>query len=245
MRDSEKLLKQNKVFDVVISRHFIEHVISPRQWVSNLKKVLNPGGFLIIETPNAFFSLKRGLVEGFSLQHLQGFSSYSLNYTLDHEGLAATTIEETPHNLIVLAVQGKSQNQEMIASWDSTVQQFDQKLGGNLKKIEGIISEYVQKKGKIGMWGAGGFGQAALTLYNIPKDSINFIVDSDPQKWELQYLDNSIPIISPEQAKSFDPDLFIITSMYSESIMKNILEMDFKTSILNIFPEVSYEANVR
>jgi SAM-dependent methyltransferase len=242
--DSEKLLNQNRTFDVVISRHFIEHVISPRDWINQLKQVLNPNGFIVVETPNISFHLKQGLVEVFSLQHLQAFSSYSLNYTLEKAGFLTKTLEETPNNLIVLATQGKSSNQKKMSTWTSTVQQFDQKLEVNRNYIQEIILDYFNKKRTICMWGAGGFGMAALTLYNVHEEHINFIVDSDPRKWELHYIDNSIPIISPEQGKKLKPDLIIITSMYSKNIIKLIHDMEFNVSILKIFPEVSHEINI-
>jgi SAM-dependent methyltransferase len=242
--DGEKFLKQDMTFDIVISRHFIEHVIDPRQWVSQLKKVLNPGGVLIIETPNALYHLERGLIEGFSLQHLQGFSSESLKYALGCEDFVPTVMENNSQNLIVLAEQRKSQIPDVISEWSFSAQKFSQKLDNNIILIQQTLLEFVKKKLVISMWGAGGFGQAAITLYNIPKESINFIIDSDPQKWKLHYIDNSIPIISPEEAKKMEPDLIIITSMYSNNINSMILEMDFKASKLIIFPEVIYEANL-
>lgn len=44
--------KPDETFDVVIMFQLIEHVDDPATVVSQVRKVLNPGGLLIIETPN-------------------------------------------------------------------------------------------------------------------------------------------------------------------------------------------------
>ena len=93
------------------------------------------------------------------------------------------------------------------------------------------------------MWGAGSSGSSALSYYKIPSDYINFIIDSDPNKWEMEFISNSIPIISPEKAKLNCPDLIIIASMYHRTIKKTIKKMGFNSSTLSIFPDVDYKNN--
>jgi len=41
------------LFDFVLSRHTIEHMIEPKKFIANLACVTNPGGILVVETPNA------------------------------------------------------------------------------------------------------------------------------------------------------------------------------------------------
>jgi SAM-dependent methyltransferase len=237
--DAEEFLKQGFTFDIVISRHFIEHVTSPREWAKSLKKILNPNGLLIIETPNVSFYLNQGLLEIFSLQHLQGFSSASLNYTLMNEGLKTLIIEDTPNNLIVLAESGLNEEGNQKNNWLQLATNFSKKLEENKKLLQECIVGYISQNKTITMWGAGGFGLAALMLYGVPSEQITYIIDSDSKKWDLEYLNYSIPVISPQKARKNPPDVIIITSMYSKSIQKTIVEMGFKVSVLTIFPKVS------
>ena len=72
-------------FDIIISRHFIEHVFEPYEYIKAFGKVLKHNGVLIIETPNIEHFLK-GL-EVFSLQHISLFSEASLKYALENQGL--------------------------------------------------------------------------------------------------------------------------------------------------------------
>ena len=71
-------------YDFVITRHLIEHIVNPINWLKNLLKVLKVDGKLVIETPNVDFFLKRGLPSVFSLQHLQYFTKYSLSILLNN-----------------------------------------------------------------------------------------------------------------------------------------------------------------
>ncbi len=63
-------------FDLVISMDVIEHVPEPLPWVSELVRVLKPGGRLFLTTPNYGFS-SLGLIERTALEaiaRVQGFS---------------------------------------------------------------------------------------------------------------------------------------------------------------------------
>ncbi len=236
----ETFLKKTETFDIVISRHFIEHLIHPGEWVENLAKILSSKGILVVETPNIEFYLEKGLLEAFSLQHLQGFTSISLEYLLNKEGMRVIQIEETPNNLIVVAEKDVVTNKTKINSWQEVVAHFEIQLQKNKAKLREIISPFINNHKTIGLWGAGGFGLAALLLYEIPFQPLSFIIDSDKQKWDMQYLNYSIPIISPEAAKEKQPDLIVITSMYSESILQQIQRLNYRTHVLTVFPEVVY-----
>ena len=202
-------------------------------------KILNPAGVLLIETPNIQFYLERGLLEVFSLQHVHGFSSDSLDYVLNKNEMNVIEIEKTPDNLIALAQKGSSSKNDNVNNWEDIITDFKKKHNKNKRKIKEIISEFTEDNKTIAMWGAGGFGLAAITLYDIPAEGISFYIDVDSNKWGMEYLNNAIPIISPQNAKHLKPDLIIITSMYSRSIKQQIAKMAFQTRILTIFPKIS------
>ena len=63
-------------------------------------------------------------------------------------------------------------------------------------------------------------------------------IDSDSKKWGKQYLDHSIPIISPTKAKKKEPSLIVITSYYTDNIKHQINKMKFSAKVLAIFPTV-------
>ena len=42
----------DSVFDIVIAKHVVEHLIHPEQAIAEMSRVLKPGGLLILATPN-------------------------------------------------------------------------------------------------------------------------------------------------------------------------------------------------
>lgn len=52
-------------FDVILMSHLLEHIVCPKEYVSNLIEHLNAGGLLVIEVPNdnSYFLSKKFIVE--------------------------------------------------------------------------------------------------------------------------------------------------------------------------------------
>ena len=46
------MVKELGTFDVVFSYHVIEHLLYPEKFIENVYKILKPGGYFILGTPN-------------------------------------------------------------------------------------------------------------------------------------------------------------------------------------------------
>ncbi len=51
---------RDESFDMVVSSHVLEHLLSPLRYLSEIKRVLIPGGLLWLVTPNRLFSSPHG-----------------------------------------------------------------------------------------------------------------------------------------------------------------------------------------
>lgn len=82
--ENEKLPFEDNSFDLVTSFQVIEHVFHLKNYLHEIKRVLKPGGLLLITTPDKETRL-------FSIQnpwnyfHITEFSSYSLNKILSRD----------------------------------------------------------------------------------------------------------------------------------------------------------------
>jgi ubiquinone biosynthesis O-methyltransferase len=98
-------------FDVVFCSEVIEHMTSPEVLVSEMKRVLKPGGRLVLTTPNSAFWLYRVLaVLGYTVgelqhpKHFQFFSRRSLLKLLETTGLKRK--ETTGRNMYLIVPGG-------------------------------------------------------------------------------------------------------------------------------------------
>ncbi len=230
--NSKFFIKKNLKYDLVFSRHFLEHMINPSKILKEKIKILRKNGLIIIEVPNIQYYLKKSLLEVFSLQHIHGFSLNSLGKLLKKFNLKIIKVNEFSENIIIIAQKKPKKI--------NAVKIKDFKFNNNIKKnkilIKKKIDYYFRKNKKIVFWGAGGFSVAATFLYGIKERYISYIVDSDNKKESMEFLHNSIKIFSKSKLNFDHPDLIIITSYYSEDILKIIKKNKYKVDVLKIFP---------
>jgi SAM-dependent methyltransferase len=82
-------------FDVVASFHVIEHVDSPRSFIQAAAERLNPGGLLVIETPNIDalpFKILKSKWRQFIPEHYYFFSPGTMTKLLSDQGLKVGSI---------------------------------------------------------------------------------------------------------------------------------------------------------
>jgi SAM-dependent methyltransferase len=85
-------LAERESFDALFAFELIEHVLSPSDFFESAKRLLKPGGFLILSTPNLDCAKAIGLENwlGFqvSLEHLYYFSAATLSRFSERQGFA-------------------------------------------------------------------------------------------------------------------------------------------------------------
>ena len=94
-RDVEKdSLQDLGTFDVILCSHIIEHLVSPAGFLKKLKRLLNPGGVIILIVPSMASSgfgqsaskLILGSPAGYSEGHLYGFTAQSMELMIRAAG---------------------------------------------------------------------------------------------------------------------------------------------------------------
>lgn len=237
--ESSYFTEKKECFDIVILRHFIEHVYSPASLLLDIKKVLTKDGVIIIETPNVEYYLKHGSFETFNLQHLQAFSLYSVNEVFKKASLNLVSYKITPQNLIVVASEGGKVFSCKSNLWKEYLPKFRQNFQDNVGLCKNYMKPFLSKNKKIALWGAGGFCGDFFSLYDIDEKWISYVVDIDERKWSMCFMGNNLEICSPQRLITENVDLIIITSMYCKEIIKQIRKMRIGSDIIKLHPKVS------
>jgi len=71
--DTDEILDQNLKFDFVTLFHVVEHFYEPSTEFERIHRLLNPGGYLVIETPNS----NDALISFYKNQEFQNFTYWS------------------------------------------------------------------------------------------------------------------------------------------------------------------------
>ena len=87
--------------------------------------------------------------------------------------------------------------------------------------------------------GAGDYLYQLFHSFPFLKEFISFIIDNDKKKWGLTFIENNIKIISPKKVNLKKFKIIIITSsMFLQSIKKDLLTRGFKGKILSVHPKL-------
>jgi len=231
----QKLLSKKKFFDVIIARHVLEHLKSPENFLRDLSDVSTEGSLVFLEVPNGEYYLKYGLSEVFSLQHIHLFTIKSIYFLLKKLNYNLIFFNNKNSNLY-LVIQKNKPLKKIVFYNNNLFEKFKKNFLLNNKNINNILEKFSNKK--ICFWGAGGFACAAFYLYKIDKKNISFLIDSDKSKLGKEFIGINIPVLSPTEGLSLKPDLIVITSYYSNDIIRSIKKYDSLVKILTIYPKV-------
>lgn len=95
------LKNQSKKYDVVLLMHVLEHVLEPIELLNELKKIIAPGGILVIQVPNDFSELQLHLLNNGMIDkpfwvvipdHISYFTKDSLINIGEHCGWKLNTL---------------------------------------------------------------------------------------------------------------------------------------------------------
>jgi 2-polyprenyl-3-methyl-5-hydroxy-6-metoxy-1,4-benzoquinol methylase/predicted RNA-binding Zn-ribbon protein involved in translation (DUF1610 family) len=102
-------LREDELFDVVVSFEVIEHLFNPKAFVANMARLLKPGGIILLVCPNGkgFDVETLGVLSNtVDHEHLNYFNPQSLGGLLERSGLKVLE-QSTPGKLDVELVRNK------------------------------------------------------------------------------------------------------------------------------------------
>ena len=230
---NSKNLPNNK-FDVVLSRHVIEHLSDPNKFISNIDKITHKNSTVVIETPNFDYYLKKNKTECFSFQHISCFNIFSLQLLFKKHGFICFK-KKVGQNIIVFFK--KSKNLKIKVKNNIILQNYSNYKSNiiiqkdNFKKIFSIKDE------KFVVWGTGGYAITLIYLLLMKLEKISFFIDTNKSNSNKKFIGINKNIRTIDYAKSHKNkyNTIIIASMYYSEIISVIKKFRLAKKVI-IFP---------
>lgn len=188
--------------DVVIARYILEHAHDPVGFIANLRGLTAPGGYLVVEVPNATVSLQRGEYGTLWEEHVCYFTPATLRNCLAAAGLTPTFIRSFPCAgedalVAVCRVPDASAGPKAVAA-RAVVDEVERALGflrgfPERKRAEQDYFARESRRRRIALLGAGHATCAFINLFQLA-EFISLVIDDNPKKQGLFMPGSRLPI---------------------------------------------------
>jgi SAM-dependent methyltransferase len=233
-------------FDFIILTHVIEHIRNLDTFIRRLYSLLNEGGHVYVEMPDAhnffipkdndekFSNDQKEPFLQFSVEHINYFTKISISNLMFNRGFSKVMLKSELSHVAVISSVWKKNNYIKDNLVSKSLKQYVNNSKNKLKKAFSIINHLVKIKKEVYVWGAGLHTQKLLSLSNMKKIKIKAFVDVDPYYYGGKLV--SRPIISPEDIINSEKLSIVISSkFFLEDIKKQIKNMKLKNGIITLY----------
>lgn len=216
----------NNQYDLFILRHVLEHLANPLETLKDIKSK-----YLFFEVPSAEYLIENKMYSDFYYDHISYFTKRSvicflnkINYELVDMSISSLT---EFHGVLAKKKTSNIKDNKLLPDIISPklLHNFSQSFASFKKRLRAIVQDYNANGKSITVWGAGARGITTLMHLNIPREMIDYIIDSDERKIGKYIPSFSAEIKSPDIFYKQPTDVLIITSAtYSKEIIATIKE---------------------
>jgi SAM-dependent methyltransferase len=183
--------------DLIVSRHVIEHIPDPMEFLATLRLCSGPETRLAIETPDIDWIRRTGAFHDFFYEHCSLFSLAALDQALSAAGFVATRLERVFDGQYLWA-EAVPVEAEAALSASAYQRRWDEVVAA------------AAAKGPVVVWGAGAKGASFVQMVDAGATRIAAVVDLNPAKQDRYLGGGGHAVISPEAAGALNPATVLI-----------------------------------
>ena len=241
-------------FDCVVFSHVLEHVYDIPAFFTSVRRLLAPGGYIYIETPDAtrYDDYLYAPFQEFNTEHINHFSASALENTTRRFGFQPIMVEQkviqTAEDTLYPAVFGlfrdcggaadkrvvydpelPSKIAAYIRHSDEKMERINHRLAGQLENTQRVI-----------LWGAGQFAMKLLALPCLAQTEVRALVDNNPILRGKTIA--GAPIIGPQElgareiAGTREP-IIIATLLHAGEISAQIRRLGLSNRVLSLLQD--------
>jgi len=192
---AQKFVNEHGKVKLLFSRHTLEHVFDPGDFMNAIGLILDSQGVAVIEVPYLAAQLNANQYPGMTFQHISFFTLQCLKYLGELYGLHMFNVKPSKMDggsVVVYLAKNPRANvtHTLFGLLEYEKDSETACLQGLLKKFQLIetskkhVREHIMglSKNSFGVlsYGAGSKGQALLNMLNLSSDIVPFVVDDTP-----------------------------------------------------------------
>jgi len=236
--------------DVLLVRHVLEHSYDIHQTLRAARALVQPGGYVLFEMPDARKALERSDYTTVWEEHLfyftpatlrqcfavAGFEVAYLNrfYYSQEDVLVAVVKPSTPYPLPLT-------DRELAYEVDRA-DRFVRGFSRCRDRIRETVAGFARTRGKVAMLGAGHLSGAFINLYGL-EDAIDFVADDNTKKHGLFMPGSKVPILPSGALVARDVNLCLMTvrAEVEDAVAAKNAAFTARGGVLaSVFPESKY-----
>jgi len=208
----------------------------PNQFVSDVKAVMHPDGLWVVQMSYLPLMLKQNEFGNICHEHLKYYSLQSFEYLLKRHDLEIVDVELNEVNGGSLRAYIRNRGADENCFGDATyrglavdrvrtLREQEIKMGlddrkvyaefaARVERIKADVVSFIREKTQQGktvyVYGASTKGNTVLQYFGLDSSVITAAAERNSDKWGRMTVGTHIPIISEEQARSEQPDYFLV-----------------------------------
>ena len=230
--------------DVLLVRHVLEHTHDTQAALAWAAELVEPGGYVVFEVPDAVRALERLDYTTVWEEHTLYFTPVSLRACVGRAGFDVVALETYPYtvenSLVVIARAGGAQHRT-VANDVAGMARAD-RFVGEFQWVRERTRRQLRGRGRVAMLGAGHLTGAFVNLYGLA-GQIEFVADDNPQKHGLFMPGSRLPIVPSSELTRRDIDLCLMTvrpEIEDAVVARNRAFTDRGGELASVFPDSPY-----
>lgn len=222
--------------DVVVSRHTIEHVPDPLQFLIDIRRSIGDhnGVDLFVETPDIEWIVQHGALEDVFYEHCSLFDAESLALAMEMAGFGDVRVE-TRFGEQYLWAHGRSIAAPAVGRRARPVSpatiDTERSVAGWRQRLQSVSAAGRRTI----VWGAGAKGMTFAQIVDPDARLIDAIVDINPGKQGRFIGASGHAVVAPAALRDLRPDTVVVMNpVYADEIRTTIAQMGLQVSLLTL-----------
>jgi SAM-dependent methyltransferase len=246
----EEILAEDGQADLITATNVFAHVDDIQGLTENVKRLLNPGGALVIEVPYLPVMLRSGTFDLVYHEHLSYFSVAPLVTFFETMGMEVFRVDDVQSHggSIRVSVQGQDGghavdqsvtahlNDESDLGSAAVYSDFGSRVSKVVAEFAAELKDLKSQGFRLAGYAAPAKASTLLGFAEIGGDVLDYIVDDNPLKQGRYVPGTGIPIVSSSTLAEQPPDYLVILAWNLADIIEKKINEDGERGIKFITP---------